>query len=216
MTGRPLPEKPSHNAQSEVPKVEKAAQALAEDVLVTAGFAITGRNSRLRGLGVTVSFIAADAEGYPWYFDVSGAFTITRSGLASTGTLLRTLGRANVMVNNAKTPLVLLTSSFPKAGSDGDLALRAVGPKVIFDAIELQADEQIARLKIYAEGGRRARPEGGFWLDNDLANLDISAAKTGQRAVWWSHLRALRRRRAAFRLTAQQRPWPGQVRPERQ
>jgi DNA modification methylase len=170
MTGPPLPEKPSHNAQSEVPKVEKAAQALAEDVLVTAGFAITGRNSRLRGLGVTVSFIAADAEGYPWYFDVSGAFTITRAGLASTGTLLRTLGRANVMVNNAMTPLVLLTSSLPKAGSDGDLALRAVGPKVIFDAIELQADQQTARLKIYAEGGRRDRAEAGFWRDNDVAN----------------------------------------------
>jgi hypothetical protein len=75
------------------------------------------------------------------------------------------------MVNNAMTPLVLLTSSLPKAGSDGDLALRAVGPKVIFDAIELQAGQQTARLKIYADGGRRARPEGGFWLDNDVANL---------------------------------------------
>ena len=51
------------------------------------------------------------------------------------------------MVNNAMTPLVLLTSSLPRAGSDGDLALRAVGPTVIFDAIELQADQQTARLK---------------------------------------------------------------------
>ncbi len=76
------------------------------------------------------------------------------------------------MSHNAKTPLVLLTSSLPKPGSDGDLALRAVGPSVIFDAIEMQADGQVARLKIYAEGGRRSRPEAGFWLESDVADLE--------------------------------------------
>jgi DNA modification methylase len=154
-------------------KMGKAVQAMAEEILVGAGFGIRGRNSRVGGLGVTVNFVAVDAEGDPWYFDVAGAFTITRTGLASMGTLLRSLGRANVMVNNGRTPLVLLTSSLPKARSDGDLALRAVGPSVVFDAIELLADDQVARLKIYAEGGRRARPEAGFWLESDLAYLTL-------------------------------------------
>ena len=161
-------EQPSRDLQVGPLKAGKAAHGTAEEAILAAGFGITGRNSRLRGLGVTVNFVAVDAQGDPWYFDVSGAFTVTRAGLSSTGTLLRSLGRANVMARNGRTPLVLLTSSLPKVGSDGDLALRAVGPSVIFDAIELRADEQLARLKIYAEGGRRSRPEAGFWVDNDL------------------------------------------------
>jgi DNA modification methylase len=155
----------------------KAAPAIAEDALVAAGFRISQRNWRLRGLGVVVNFVALDAEGVAWYFDVSGGFTVTRAGLARTDTLLKSLGRANVMANNARTPLVLLTSSLPRPGSDGDLALRAVGPTVILDAIELLADEQRARLKIYAEGGRWSRPEPGFWTIKD-----ISAGPTRGRA----------------------------------
>ncbi len=147
----------------------KAVPAIAEDALMAAGFRITQRNWRLRGLGVAVNFVALDAEGVAWYFDVSGGFTVTRSGLARTDTLLKSLGRANVMANNARTPLVLLTSSLPRPGSDGDLALRAVGPTVILDAIELLADEQRARLKIYAEGGRGSRPEPGFWTSKDIS-----------------------------------------------
>ncbi len=166
----------------------KAAQAMAEDALIAAGFRVTRRNWRLRGLGVAVNFVALDTRGAPWYFDVSGGFTITRAGLARTDTLLKSLGRANVMANNARTPLVLLTSSLPRPGSDGDLALRAVGPTVVLDAIELMADEQLARLKIYAEGGRGSRPEPGFWTANDigpsspmaiLPNAVISNASSG-------------------------------------
>ncbi len=169
----PPPGEPrSVDLRVDTPKTGKAAHAIAEDVVVNAGFAVTGRNSRLRGLGVAVNLIAVDAAGEPWYFDVSGAFTVTRAGLSSTGALLRSLGRANVMSHNGKTPLVLLTSSLPKPGSDGDLALRAVGPSVIFDVIELQANDQAARLKIYAEGGRRSRPETGFWHERDVAGPD--------------------------------------------
>jgi DNA modification methylase len=165
-------EPPNRDLQVVTPKTGKAAHAVAEEVILNSGFVITGRNARLRGLGVAVNFIATDAEGDAWYFDVSGAFTVTRAGLSSTGALLRSLGRANVMSHNGKTPLVLLTSSLPKPGSDGELALRAVGPSVIFDAIELHADDQVARLKMYAEGGRRSRPEVGFWLEGDVADHD--------------------------------------------
>jgi DNA modification methylase len=152
----------------------KAAQAIAEEAVVAAGFRITRRAARLRGLGVAVSLVACDADGTPWYFDVTGAFTITKAGLARTDTLLKALGRASVMASNAKSPLVLLTSSLPRAGSDGDLALRAVGPGVIFDAIELLAEDQVARLKIYAEGGRSCRPEPGFWAERDIAKLVVA------------------------------------------
>jgi DNA modification methylase len=160
-----------HKAEAGPAKARNAVQAMAEDVVVAAGFCMTRRGARLRGLGVAVSLVASDVDGAPWYFDVSGAFTVTKSGLARTDTLLKALGRANVMANNAKSPLVLLTSSLPRAGSDGDLALRAVGPGVIFDVIELAAEDQVARLKIYAEGGRSRGPEPGFWAERDIAKL---------------------------------------------
>lgn len=157
--------------QARASREGKVAQAIAKDLLDDAGFTITHTNSRQRGLGVTVNFIAVDADGVPWYFDVSGAFTTTRGGLLRTDTLWKALGRANVLFSNGRTPIVFLTSHLPKSRSEGDAALRAVGPGVVFDAIEMLSDEQRARLKLYAEGGRHTRPEAGFWTDKDLSKL---------------------------------------------
>ena len=149
----------------------KAAQALAQKVLVDAGFRLVGEKRRLRGLGVDVSLVMADAEGHPWMFDVSGAFTTTRAGLRRADTLLRTLGKANVIANGrdrlggdlGAAPLVLLTSHLPPPGSDGDLALRAAGPAAFFDAVEMLDDgEGFARLRAYASG-RRDAALPGFW-----------------------------------------------------
>lgn len=150
---------------------DKAAQALAEEMLVRAGFRITHKNSRLRGLGATVSYIALDSAGVDWYFDVSGAFTTTRDGLLRTDNVWKALGRANVLVRHGRTPLVLLTSHLPKPRSEGDMALRAVGPRVVFDAIGMSADGHSDRLATYAEGGHHHHPLRGFWADRDLQAL---------------------------------------------
>jgi modification methylase len=152
-------------------KEGKVAQEIAEDLLRTSGFTITHKHSRLRGLGVTVNFIAVDRDGIPWYFDVSGSFTTTRSGLLRTDTLFKALGRASVLVTHGKTPIVFLTSNLPRPKSEGDMALRAVGPGVVFDAIEMLADDQRERLKAYAHGDRPGRPESGFWSEKDIANF---------------------------------------------
>ncbi len=173
------PEEHIQEALTEVPedfqarasKEGKAAQAIAEDLLVDAGFRITHKNSRLRGLGVTVNFVALDAQDVPWYFDVSGAFTTTRGGLLRTDTLWKSLGRANVLFNNDKTPIVFLTSHLPRPRSEGDAALRAVGPAVVFDAVEMLADEQRDRLRLYGQGGHHLRPAPGFWTEKDLSKL---------------------------------------------
>jgi DNA modification methylase len=152
----------------------KSIQTMAEGVLADAGFRFVARKRRLRGLGVDVSLVMADAGGHPWMFDVSGAFTTTRSGLRRADTLLRTLGKANVIANGrdrlggdlAAAPLVLLTSHLPPPGSDGDLALRAAGPAAFFDAVEMLDDgEGFARLRAYASGasGQRDAALPGFW-----------------------------------------------------
>lgn len=150
---------------------DKPVQAIAERVLEDAGFTITARNARVRGLGLAVAFVAADADGTPWYFDVCGRFTTTRDGLARTEHVFQSLGRASIMAANGKAPYVLLTSHLPRKGADGDKALRAAGPGAFFDAVELLAPAGQHRLKLYAGGGegRCTVAEPGFWTEAELA-----------------------------------------------
>ena len=145
----------------------KAALALAEDLLAEAGFVVAGRNARIRGTGVTVSYLARDAHGRSWYFDVSGAFVATRGGLQRTDIAWRSLGRAHVLAQKGKGPLVLLTSHLPKARTEADTALRAAGPGSFFDAIEMLSSAGLERLRSYAAGGaEQALP--GFWTAREL------------------------------------------------
>ena len=89
------------------------------------GFRSSPRTSASRGTGVTINFIATDADDVEWYFDVSGAFTSTRGGLLRTDTVWKTLGRAHVLARaSINGPLVFLTSHLPRKGSEGDIALR--------------------------------------------------------------------------------------------
>lgn len=149
--------------QARATREGKAAQALAEELLTAADFRIEAKNERLRGTGVTINFVAADANDELWYFDVSGAFTSTRGGLLRTDTVWKSLGRAHVLAAKQFTPIVFLTSHLPRRGSEGDLALRAAGDDVVFDVIEMRSDEGLERLRKYAAGGRRERALPGFW-----------------------------------------------------
>ncbi len=155
--------------QTRASKEGKVAQAIAEDLLQEAGFRVLQKNARQRGLGVVVSFVAVDDDDTPWYFDVSGAFTTTRGGLLRTDTLWRSLGRANVLVAHQMTPLVFLTSHLPTPRSEGDMALRAVGPGVVFDAIEMLDDIGRERLSVYAKGGGSTQPLLGYWRAKEVA-----------------------------------------------
>jgi DNA modification methylase len=149
----------------------RAAQDLAAQRLEEAGFTILRRNHRLKGLGLTINFLAADATGAEWYFDVSGAFTSVRPGLMRTDTVWKSLGRAHVLANQEIEPLVFLTSNLPRRGSDGDRALRNATRAAFFDAIEIFSDDDFARLKAYAGGGygsNGAGPLPGFWTERDL------------------------------------------------
>ena len=155
--------------QARATREGRAAQAIAERVLVDAGFTIASRNARLRGLGVSVNFIALDADDVTWYFDVTGAFTTTRGGLLRTDTVWKCLGRAHVLANNAKAPVVFLTSHLPKRSSEGDIALRAAGMVAFFDALEMLSEEGRSRLEIYARGGQHELPIAGFWSSAEIA-----------------------------------------------
>jgi site-specific DNA-methyltransferase (adenine-specific) len=157
----------NENFQSRASEEGKAAQALAVDILKSAGFEIYQRDYKIPGLGLQVNVVATDGDGEKWYFDVTGAFTSTRGGLLRTDTLWKCLGRASVLARSGK-PVVLLSSHLPPRRSTGDKALRQVGPGGVFDVMEMlnQADRE--RLASYAEGGHRSRALPGFWTDAEL------------------------------------------------
>ena len=151
----------------------KAAQGLAEQTLVEAGFTIEARDKRIRKTGVTVDFVATDADGGTWFFDVAGAFTTYRGGLLRMDAVWKSLGRAHALRRSrGPIPLVLLTSHLPPRPSEGDTALRAAGPEALLDVIEMLSAESVERLQRYAKGGFTNSPQPGFWTAAELNQLE--------------------------------------------
>src|SRR5580692_5865627 len=145
-----------------------AVMTLAREAIEKAGFVDVRANRRLRGLGMAVSFSAVGAGGRTWYFDVAGANSSYRGGMAKSETVWRTLGRAHVMAAGGVSPLVVLTTQLPRGGTEADRALRAPGPGGIFDVVDLSAADGASRLAAYARS-RGGAPLPGFWAERDLA-----------------------------------------------
>lgn len=147
----------------------KTASRLAEEALVEAAFTVTGRDSRVPKTGVTIGFTATDGDGDRWFFDVVGPFTRHRDGMLRGDTVWKALGRASAMRGRAGgIPVVLLTTALPRRPSEGDTALRAAGPGLIFDAVDLFSAGGRERLQRYAKGGHANAAEPGFWTTADL------------------------------------------------
>jgi site-specific DNA-methyltransferase (adenine-specific) len=147
----------------------KKAQDIALRLLEEAGFSGIEESPKLRG-GVQFNYrVSAEEDGAEWYVDVSGAFTTSRPGLVRTDTLWKMLGRLHVLrhvQDHAK--LLVLTSNLPRPASEGDKALRAIGPSGIFDVIELYDPAGHERLRRYAAG--ETAPLAGFWTAAELAD----------------------------------------------
>jgi len=125
-----------------------AAKAVAEALLVTAGFTVVARKQRLPKLGLTVDLVVEGADGRRWSVDVCGALTVTKAGLARTDEVWQAIGRASVVPG----PVLILTSHLPTA--DGAKALAAAG----LDAVGLTAPDAPRQLRSYATGTEPNRP----------------------------------------------------------
>jgi site-specific DNA-methyltransferase (adenine-specific) len=148
----------------------KTASRVAGEALVEAGYTVTGSDRRIPRTGVTIAFTATDGDGGPWLFDVVGPFSRHRDGMARTDAVWKALGRA-AAVNGRDTagaPLVLLTTALPRRPSEADTALRAAGPSVVFDIVDLLSPQGRERLRRYAKGGHTDAPAPGFWTTADL------------------------------------------------
>ncbi len=152
----PAPADPSEDFQARAVREGRKAKELALMVLEHCGFVQIRTDVRYPVLGVEVNFVARDATGAEWAFDVSGGFTSSRAGLKRTDTLWKAVGKAAVLHEGRRAiPLVLLTTDPPAKGSAGDAALRVVsGPgKAIYDVIELLSGDGQERLHRYASHG---------------------------------------------------------------
>jgi DNA modification methylase len=153
----PAGEDPDEDFQARAVREGRQAKELARIVLETCGFADIRSDVRLPHLGVEVNFVAQDATGADWAFDVSGAFTSSRAGLRRTDTLWKALGKAAVLHEAmSDLPLILLTTDAPAKNSAGHSALDVIrGPgKPVYDLIQLLEPDDQQRLRTYAAAGR--------------------------------------------------------------
>jgi len=157
---------PRLDGMEERPPLDGAGTSrLAEEMVSTAGFTITGRKRRVPRTSVSVALTADDAAGAPWCFEVAGTLTEHRPGLTRTDVMWRTLGRLAALRGGLapRAPVVVLTPKLPRRRSESDTALRAAGRDVCFDVIELGSFAGAARLTHYAAGGATSEPLPGFW-----------------------------------------------------
>ena len=139
-------------ARPAAPGSGAGASKLAEEALIAAGFTQVKSGHRVRRTGVVLSMSAADSTGRPWYFDVAGGATSHRAGLLKTDAVWRSLGRAAAVHAHIDGPLVVLTPAMPRAGTEGDMALRAAGHAALFDVVDINDPVAVARLAGYARG----------------------------------------------------------------
>ena len=154
LSGGPAPAGDDEDFQARAVREGRAAQRPSREALEKCGFLNIEPNLTLPE-GVEVNFVAFDASGKKWFFDVSGGFTSNRPGLRRTDTLWKALGKGAVL--KAAYPsarLVLLTTDAPARNSAGDAALSVVlGPKKpIRDVIVLSSSDDLQRLRRFARG----------------------------------------------------------------
>jgi DNA modification methylase len=161
------PDERQEHFQARAVREGKKAQDIALRHLQDAGFAGIEASPRLKG-GLQFNFrVTAEEDLAEWFVDVSGAFSTSRPGLMRTDTLWKMLGRLHVLrAIDSRAKLLVLTTDLPRAGSEGDKALREVGPSGIFDLIELYDPAGQARLRRYAGGTTEPLP--GFWTPKQL------------------------------------------------
>jgi site-specific DNA-methyltransferase (adenine-specific) len=138
----------------------RQAKELAGIALAGCGFVDIRPDVKPPGLGIELSFVTFDQTGGEWAFDVSGAFTTTRTGLRRKDTLWKALGKAAVLHHGRQElPLVLLTTDAPARGSAGYVALEVMkgSGRPVHDVVELLNTGDHARLREYAQRGRPDR-----------------------------------------------------------
>ena len=150
------------------------ATALAGAALGEAGFTIVGTDVKVPRSSITLPFSIEDADGRRFLVEVGGTFVSRRGGLLRPDVAVRALGRLAAVRGRLgpNVGLLLLTTDLPEPSHEADQMLRAAGPTLVADVVDLFDDAAMARLGRYARGGAI---EAGWWSNDELV------ASEGQR-----------------------------------
>ena len=168
--------------QSRAVREGKKVQDIAQRRLREAGFVDINDRARHPSKIIEFNFLVTHPNSeYQWWVDVSGAFTTNRPGLQRIDAVWKLLGRLHVLESlrdqqqraDQQALVLVLTSNLPKPGSPGDRVLRSVGPRVIFDAIELYDPAGLDRLSSYASTTDPS-PIEGFWTQAELQGAGVA------------------------------------------
>ena len=88
---------------------------------------------------------------------VTGGFTVPRAGLARLDEAWQAVGRSAVLAARGVRPVLHLTSHAPRRTTPAAVPLRAAGPGVVFDVVEIGSPDGTERLARSREG-RSRRP----------------------------------------------------------
>ena len=111
----------------------RSGRDIVDDVVRAAGF---GETIERRVSGTGLSVMSATCDGEHVVVEQGGPFSRERPGLLNGEALWRLLGRAAVM-SGVGERVIVVTAALPTPRSESDLALRAVGPRVLFDVIDI-------------------------------------------------------------------------------
>ncbi len=151
----------------------RTAADIARDLLAEAGFEVCDTAARVGR--VTFDLRVRDARGKCYFIDVAGGFTTVRPGLVRREVLWKTLGRV-LQAHPLRGPVervLVLTPRLPKPRSEADRLLRAVGPRRVFDVVEIFDPAGCLRLRRYAQG--EAVPAPGFWTRAEIEGLSTQS-----------------------------------------
>ncbi|MEC8487099.1 MAG: hypothetical protein VXY65_08565, partial [Actinomycetota bacterium] len=141
----------------------RSGRDIVDDVFRAAGF---GEIIERRVPGTGLSVMSATRDGEHVVVEQGGPFSRERAGLLNGEALWRLLGRAAV-ISGAGERVIVVTAALPSPKSESDLALRAVGPRVLFDVIDIHDVAARERLKAYGNG--QHTPVEGFWTAEQIA-----------------------------------------------
>jgi site-specific DNA-methyltransferase (adenine-specific) len=137
----------SEPLEAPFPPRDKKILDVATDVLAGAGFSIVGTNRRVSGVAVPV--VALDTAGETWFVDVTGGFTVSTGGLATTDGVLRSLGKAAILASESSN-ILLLSSHLPQPATEAGRLLKEARGRLFVDALDLAEDSTPSALHALA------------------------------------------------------------------
>ena len=146
----------------------KGARALTRQILERSGFTVAKTAPKVGTTGVTYDLLVENRHRQRWYVDVAGGFTTVQPGLQRGTVVWETLGKAHVLhQTEPRAPVLVITPRLPKRRSTARKAITAVGPRHLFDLVEIHNPTDRRRLRSYATQST-LRPTPGFWTEKQI------------------------------------------------